>query len=574
MIMFRGWSKYVMLFLIVILLTSVLSFSVDAKKQPPTSISLDAIIQPEKSVLEMDESGITEGNMLINLLPNGIAEINSRKGIDVVFVFDKSNSMNEIVDGQTKIKYAKEAVDSATTIFKENGEKGRERDRFGLVPFDTDVEMANAIEALKNNPKLVSINVDRLEGNGGTNYTQALEKAREILMEDSNKNNGNPVEDRDKYIIFLTDGIPTNSQKELYLQGDFREISYLGEKLGEWYDLIYGDRITLSENKNVYFDNNPGRGYAFFGHTKDSRMRTYQFIDPYNVSVDESIRKHVREQVHLLAQNDIILYSIGFGSNNEIDMDFLTELSAITNGKAVRANEDNILEYFEKISQNLSSEYPTLSGGYLTFTLPENVMVEESDDLNKIGNKVVYNLNDIPFNPYPPGDNNSLLHYKLPLKFLKEGTYSFSFDIVFNGGAFEVNNIPATIEVKKKDIPLESIDFMNETQKIYVGERIKLEEYLTYNPYNASNKMIKKVLPGGSQFIDIVKIDNEWWVIGKREGVEEITAIAQEKTDNNLDISAQIVIFVIDRENENERNPGQPGIPDNPGEPSGPEYRW
>ena len=568
-LMLSNRSTYIKLIVALLLVVTPLlhSFKVLAMTNVNSSQpSLDAIIRPEKPIIEMNENGITEGNILIDLIPSGVAEKNSRNPIDVVFVFDKSGSMSDFVKDGTKLQYAKDAVEIATNIFKENGKKGRDRDRFALVPFDTDINIINSIDTLKNNPTLVSNMVDKLSAQGGTNYTQALQKAREILVEDSKNNNGNPQEERDKFIIFLTDGIPTNSQKEMWVNGHYREITYLGGI----FDLLFGQRITLpGQYKNVYYDANPGRNYAYFEHSS----KIFRYENRFDISINDSIRSQAREEAAKLAGEDITLYSIGFGNENDLDMSFLTELSSISNGKAVQANVDTISEYFRKISTNLSSEYPSFNEGFVRFVPPDNVIIEEGHSIKKIGNEVIMDLEDIPFDPNPPQLNDQRLRYTLPVKLLSEGIYSFSFDIVYNGGAVVVKK-SAVIEVKKSKIPLSKIAFEPNTKTMFIGEKIRLDNLLIFSPYNATNKKIESLTPLNSKYVSLEKVDNEWWIVAEKSGTETITVNAEEKDEKNQAISASLLIFVKEIDDQPGEGGGQsdPDIPNEPGE--GLDYRW
>ena len=79
--------------------------------------------------------------------------------------------------------------------------------------------------------------------------------------------------------------------------------------------------------------------------------------------------------------NNIVLYSIGFGNHQEVDMGYLEKLSAMTGGQAKQGTPQNLTEIFQEFSK-LATD-PTLSG---TVKIPltsfgGNVEIVETDDV-------------------------------------------------------------------------------------------------------------------------------------------------------------------------------------------------
>ncbi|MFT4416494.1 vWA domain-containing protein [Fredinandcohnia humi] len=529
-----------------------------------SSPTLDAGITPDKNAVELSDNGLAEVEMKINLLPSGKATAKPRDPNDVVFVFDKSGSMNDIVhygNGRetTKLEKAKEAVTLATEIFKENN-KGPDKDQYALVPFSWQNDMINSIDELKNNPYLVSnmVNQRKFTAEGGTNYTQALQKAGEILR--------TSTKDRNKYIIFLTDGMPTNSENIQTIKGYYYKLINYDEYRSiygyrddyntrrEWFALVIDRGITgpdgtiyieweeryISGQVPIVFDSNSGRNQAFIKHNDSFYLYEPSFADTNSI-----IKSHIREVVDQLKKENVSLYNIGFGDEKNIDMNFLVELASRTNGTAIQVDAGTITEVFERIASNLSSEYPSLTEGFLRFTLPENVQMVEDEHSTVVGNEVIYSLPDIPFTPTPPAS----MFEQFNVKFTSKGIYNFRFDIVYNGGKIKIENIPVTVTVNEKNRPLQKIEFSVPTKTIYVGESFNLNDLLRFIPFNATNKEFNVQLSQDSTAVSAAKAMNGKWIItGAEKGYRTITVTSLE----NSRITASILVIVKERNSDGE----------------------
>lgn len=109
---------------------------------------------------------------------------------EVIFVLDTSGSMS---DGN-KISYAKKALNFCLANL------GKE-DYFNLINFSDDIDLFSPEMLTANSGNLNKAKdfVQRLQPTGGTNINEALLKALSMFTKS----------DRPKYIIFLTDGLPT-----------------------------------------------------------------------------------------------------------------------------------------------------------------------------------------------------------------------------------------------------------------------------------------------------------------------------------------------------------------------------
>ncbi|MBN1943463.1 MAG: VWA domain-containing protein [Phycisphaerae bacterium] len=150
-----------------------------------------------------------DGYFLMLVSPNPRLKDAKAMPKDVVIVFDHSGSMM----GE-KLRQTKQAVEY---ILKHlNAE-----DRFNVVAYNDAVESFrdNLLPAEEKNVKEALDMLDRIDATGGTNIEEALRKGlsslETIVREHITTQNGQPDPRREmpnpnpKYIIFLTDGLPT-----------------------------------------------------------------------------------------------------------------------------------------------------------------------------------------------------------------------------------------------------------------------------------------------------------------------------------------------------------------------------
>lgn len=115
---------------------------------------------------------------------------------DVVFVLDKSGSMKG-----KKIKQAKESLRYCV-------ERLSEKDRFNIVDFQTSVYefQKELVDASGKNIKDAAAYIDDIQDGGGTNISEALEKALAMLPKE---------EGRVAMVFFATDGLPTAGDRKI-----------------------------------------------------------------------------------------------------------------------------------------------------------------------------------------------------------------------------------------------------------------------------------------------------------------------------------------------------------------------
>ncbi|WP_306009013.1 VWA domain-containing protein [Bacillus sp. MMSF_3328] len=477
--MMRKYSRAISAILMLQLLILMLSYTgkdILAAEEAGVDFSAKA----SQSVIVKPQNSNAEGSIDFHLTPKGKATNANRDPIDVVFVFDKSGSMNDSGRNPQKFQSAKDAMTAAVSFFKENAGPN---DRFGFVPFDDGVETGKVVTFSPNNNiaslNLINSNSNSLSALGGTNYTQSLEAALGMFGNSTNN----------KYVLFMTDGEPTFSnvnEKVTYRSCSFLiwGCEYVTAMKEVHYEL-YGQKPNLSNS--VYFYN---------GSQKTSISKSV------NETV-ESIRAHGLGVAQKLAEKDIKLFSIGFGNNTEVDMNYLRSLSSVTGVAARQATQENIASIFRDISADMDT--PSISG-------------EIKVDLKKYSDKVSLvegsgaridenGFASIKFNlPYPINQTAPQpIDLNLPLSFKELGIYTFdNISMAYtdlNGRKITKPHSSVTIEVKA-DAPPGFKGTMNLNGSINTPDNLikvsgsaektnEFEVHYSLNPFGLVNNTVK-----------------------------------------------------------------------------------
>jgi hypothetical protein len=401
------------------------------KRNSQSSVSLDFTFTSSQNEYAKPPNGDAQGRLDVTLIPKGRVDNIVRPPIDVVFVFDVSGSMTPL-----KLQSAKYALQSAVDYFKANANPN---DRFALVPFSDTVVVDKVVpfsaqQDVKEQLDLISRTANSLTADGGTNYTQALQQAQSFFNDPARK----------KYIIFLTDGMPTVSiAKEpityKVCEGIlfWRTCKQVTEDLDVQY-ILYSNGITAA--RTIYYPDEP-------------ETKTYWDRTKYR-EFEEKIRLHGTNVAKTLGMNNITLYSIGFGNNQEVDMGYLEKLSSTAGGQAKKGTPQNLTEIFRQFSK-LATD-PVLSG---TIKIPltsfgGNVQIVETDNVWLDDKKEnAYITFSIPYKvgqPAPPPIN-----IPIPVLFKAKGTYTFNAELMYRD-VYGVEQTPITKSVTvvvKDEVP-------------------------------------------------------------------------------------------------------------------------
>ncbi|NNU93210.1 VWA domain-containing protein [Geobacillus sp. NFOSA3] len=393
--------------------------------------TLDFTITSSQLEYAKPPNGDAQGRLDVTLIPKGRVDNIVRPPIDVVFVFDVSGSMTPL-----KLQSAKYALQSAVDYFKANANPN---DRFALVPFSDTVVVNKVVpfsvqQDVKEQLDLISRTANSLTADGGTNYTQALQQAQSFFNDPARK----------KYIIFLTDGMPTVSiAKEpityKVCEGIlfWRTCKQVTEDLDVQY-ILYSNGITAA--RTIYYPDEP-------------ETKTYWDRTKYR-EFEEKIRLHGTNIAKTLGMNNITLYSIGFGNNQEVDMGYLEKLSSTAGGQAKQGTPQNLTEIFQQFSK-LAND-PVLSG---TIKIPltsfgGNVEIVETDHVWLDDKKEnAYITLSIPYKvgqPAPPPFTVSI-----PVRFKAKGEYTFTAELAYRD-VYGIEQAPITKSVKvvvKDEVP-------------------------------------------------------------------------------------------------------------------------
>lgn len=382
---------------------------------------LDAKVEASEKEIKKPADANASGTLNITLIPQGTALPTDarREPVDVVFVFDKSGSMtDDKINGKKKLVLAGNAVLEAIKSFRTyNSGSNNLGDRFALVAFDSDVDDSYSVLSLTNNLTSIENKVNQiiLSPRGeATNYTISLDEAKEILKSTNNK----------RYVIFLTDGFPTNS----------KTITYSSDKnwmYQNWWKLYTNGGYEKYKNKYLKL----GSDYIYVG--KDTDWNT-------NYSkINQDILQHGVDKAKELSANQIKLYSIGFGNAQQLDLSYLQQLSNLTGANATEGTGTNINTVFRNITEEINrlvlGEVQLrikIKGG----NLGDNVSLAADAKAYMDGDYAVFNMSDVPFTVN--GATPSQISYSLPLEFNKTGTYVFD-DASLTYTQFNGTKIPA-----------------------------------------------------------------------------------------------------------------------------------
>jgi hypothetical protein len=415
------------------------------KDSTTNNAALDFTFTASQGEYAKPPNGDAQGRLDVTLIPKGKIDSLVRPPIDVVFVFDVSGSMTFM-----KLQSAKYALQSAVDYFKANANPN---DRFALIPFSDTVKNVvpfSAKQDVKAQLDLIASTANSLTAGGGTNYSAALQTAQSFFNDPSRK----------KYIIFLTDGMPT-------VLHTTERISYKEVKKLLFIYYYTGKTITSTIPLNYELYTNGTAGIRFTDNNNFERKFSsdgFDYVDGtwignsnINFSysdIETKIRNDALNIAKNLGMNNITLYSIGFGDNRDVDMNYLEKLSAMTGGQAKQGTPQNLTEIFQQFSK-LATD-PVLSG---TIKIPltsfgGNVQIVETDQVWLDDKKEnAYITFSIPYKvgqPTPPPVTISI-----PVLFKAKGTYTFNAELTYRNvyGELQPPMTKSVTVVVKDEVP-------------------------------------------------------------------------------------------------------------------------
>lgn len=197
------------------------SSSVQIDEKGGTAISDDGHVTVSKTIAGTEDENVFDITLTVTS-DTEIKQLYQEPDMAIVLVMDISNTMTELIEGRTKYDAAIEAAEKFVDLFI--GET-QGVSKLGVVAFNTDAHEILSLQAVTSETK--STFNDTLRGGTGeiirnyktdkngdaidrkrfTNMEAGLKMAGDMLVDVSNKN---------KFIIFLTDGLPTTYIKSGY----------------------------------------------------------------------------------------------------------------------------------------------------------------------------------------------------------------------------------------------------------------------------------------------------------------------------------------------------------------------
>ncbi|MBN8200731.1 VWA domain-containing protein [Bacillus sp. NTK034] len=410
-------AKKILLSLLTVLIICFLSAQ-SSMASGLNDAKLNFTVQPSQNIIVKPADRPAAANLDFRVKQSGSASDSNREPMDVVFIMDISGSMNDA----GKLDSAKTAMNNALDHFLQTANSA---DRYFLIPFNKKISeqegffypSGNALNDLG----MIKEKVRTLTAINGTNYKDPIKKAEELLKGGNGNNN----------IVFLTDGVPTysesiqirtfNKKSCVFIFCDSNrvteEVTYIEELLTRGYTKngIFYPYIPYQYLADEYFIDNNNRSYSIKNNSE------------HYASTQTSIRKAIIDEVKKLTASNIKLHSIGFGSDDDIDMNFLNEMSYYTGETAIQAGTGNIEDILERISSSVLK--PSITAEIQVDLNPFKGKVTLAEGANAIQNADNIITKKVNFKYDIGKETISELDFSIPLNFAQEGKYVFKDNI-------------------------------------------------------------------------------------------------------------------------------------------------
>lgn len=433
-----------------------------------SEIGLNGTVDPKQQTIEKPKNEAATGTVNIQLTPYGkpaVSEL-TREPVDLVFVIDKSGSMSQKEDKMSKAKEAaKHAVD---ILLEDNSGSKNVGDRIGLVSFDTTAKKLNDLTDNQGQPNFTTVKntISKIIANGGTNYWAALNMANSMFSADTKR----------KYIIFLTDGVPTHGK------------------------------------------NGGGNSEAYI----------------------QKAQRDAEEAAGGLAKNSIKLYSIGFGKDVRMNnLERLSSLTGGTAYEGTMDNLNSlfaqITREIKQISLGEVKVKVKLPSSDVQLAPDSDAVVDEAGYI--IVNFPDIPIG--PDGPIISEELQANLVKKLQLKFNNTKTYTFDdIKLMYNtlDNQTKTKNLPSvTINVVSKGIPVQGIELDKQKLTLEVipdepnSPKSVGEVTVRFIPEDATNKNVAWQIKDPSIAEFTPEGTNKIKITAKRPGKTEIIVTAEEK---------------------------------------------
>ncbi len=271
-----------------------------------------------------------------------IEEITKAQDLAVVLVIDISNTMNDKFPNsdKTRLDVAKSSAINFINKFYNYSKNVDAVRQLGIVTFNRDShDVSGGLKNVKNKSNVDNLitNIGKIVAPGEIGETQTNRDKRWTNMEAGLKRSDNLLENtsvKNKYVIFLTDGLPTTYIKSGYVGYTPKNATHDYKK-----GYILGNFYNFERNKPISSGINDGTNYSEWGARK------------------------AEEQAYNMKKNGIKIYSIGVGISNQFT---LYHLQYNNNGSYANTvdtdKEVKNYEYTSKHTYKMPRYYTVLPG--------------------------------------------------------------------------------------------------------------------------------------------------------------------------------------------------------------------
>ncbi len=387
------------------------------------------------------------------MLELAISEIGS--DLDIVFAIDSSGSMGWNDPTDIRKRVTKDFID----ILGEN-------DRVGIVDFDSYAYILSSLTTDKESAKNA---VNRIDSNGGTNLSRAMDTSIRLHLNSQIKN----IEVEDNIFLELENLLLANNET----------VENTTEKGLNGLDLL-GNEITSSsaiEVKTKEIENN------------EERLK-------YIILLTDGEGTYSTSYTSLAKSNNIKVYTVGLGSS--VDVSLLQSIASGTDGKYFHANNaEGLIKEFETMKEEIvdltidtdgdglsdyHEKYLRLFNGVYLSTDPENSDTDGDGISDYDELEIVY------------GYSNRNSSYEQVIEYYKMNSDPTKIDTDGDGLYDDIDPNPKAYDATGKTLAnVAELSYTN--LENYVGKTIEEVESLRNKPYFDTLKMAEIIHANDSE---------------------------------------------------------------------------